>query len=118
MLILRRPIGVVDDQRGDRTSRRIDLQPKLLLDCRKKRRAGGIGGSCGNFSAELGFVGRPLQIEIVSSAESGLVYHWTIENCALQHGDKFAHRGIAGRQHDLPRVNYADQRRRLTGDPL
>ena len=82
---------MVDDNGLDRTSGGFELETELLLNGGKERGNRRVGGSRRYLSAELAFIRSPLEVEVVSARQAGLVYDGTVEDGTLHHGYKVSH---------------------------
>src|SRR6266481_661587 len=87
-LIFRRHLGTIDDEELHRPFLRLQLQPKLLLNCRENRRPGGLGPCA--VSAYLAvlrsikyrsftFLRCPQEREIIAAHEPGLIQYGTTQ---------------------------------------
>src|ERR1035437_870104 len=83
-LICRGAFCFVDYQRIHWSPGGNQSQAELILNRRKKWSGRCVRGGYWHLSAELSFVGSPLEIEIVSSLQSGLVHDRAVEDGTLQ----------------------------------
>lgn len=106
-------LGAIDHDGLDGCAGGFETEAKLLLNGGEEGCDRRIGSSRGDISAELRFVGSPLEIEIVTSGEPGFIDNRTVENRTLHHGYKVGHGGIARGQQDALRVDGANEGRLL-----
>jgi hypothetical protein len=72
--VLRRPLDPIDNEGFNRPPRRFQSQAELLLHSREQIRIGMLRVCRRHIPPELGFVGRPLKIEIVPSRKAGFIH--------------------------------------------
>ena len=111
--VLRRPLDPIDNEGFNRPPRRFQSQAELLLHGRKQIQLWMLRVCRRQVPAKLGFVGRPLQIEIVSSRKAGLIHHRTssADRCITQPSSRMVALRAASRAQSGERTNTSG------GDP-
>ena len=97
LLVCGWPLDLVDHERFNRPLRCFQSQAELLLDCRKQIRLSGFRRSTQPHPFELSFVGRPLQVEIVSSGKPRPIHHRAVERAPLERRGQLSATGRVAR---------------------
>jgi len=84
-----------------------EFEAELLLKAVKSGAIGASAGATGTSPPNCVFVGSPLQVEVESAGEVGLVDYGAVEHGALHEDGEVAHGDVARGEHDALGVDGA-----------